>query len=170
MNQGRFRLPGRKLPKKHFTAKDAKVAKERIKPKRIGSGLGCRGKFCCYGVPSPSQAQGRDCTKLSNLHQSIPPLPVLAEMLHYALAVYRSNFWIGLRYEFGGFNLCQLEQFAIAQNICNAQPGHARLLGAKEFAGAAQFKIELGNFKTILSADHGIQTALCFWRNFAASH
>ena len=69
-----------------------------------------------------------------------------------------------------GFALRQLQQLAVADQVGHAQARHACLLGAKEFAGAAQFQIFFRNLKAVAGAHHRVQPLLGFFADPAAGH
>src|SRR5262249_22146446 len=108
--------------------------------------------------------------KLPHLHQAIPSLPMLAKMLQDSLSIFSSNCRIALLDEARSFSFGQLQQLAIAENVGDAQTGHAGLLGAEKLARAAQFEIEFGDSEAVLCAHHLVKAALGSVGNLAAGH
>ena len=69
-----------------------------------------------------------------------------------------------------GFPLGEFKQLAIAEEIGNAEVGKPGLTGAEELPGAAHRKVELSQLKSILGADHGIETLFGEWGNAFAGY
>ena len=68
------------------------------------------------------------------------------------------------------FRACEFKELAVADKIGDAEAGRPCLLGPKEFARAAQLKIEFCDSKPILRAQHCIETLLPLRSDFATGH
>src|SRR5260370_14143405 len=106
----------------------------------------------------------------SRLNQSIPPLPMSAQVMQCAGKLFSSNFRIGSGGHQGGFTLGLLQDIAIAQQVGHTEARHPRLTRTEELARATQLQIEFGDLEAVGGAHHGIEALLAFLRDFPAGH
>ena len=107
------------------------------------------------------QHEGRSST---SFHQAIAALPSILEPSPYTLTFGLSHFAApgpikgGRVGEASRFQLGQLKQLAVADQVGYAEVGQSRLAGAEELARAALRQVQLRQLESVLGADHGVES------------
>ncbi len=105
----------------------------------------------------------------ADLDEAVAALPVGAEVDHGAAFVGERD--VEAIVEKGaGFSLSDLEQVAVAEEVGDAETGHAGLTRAEELARAAELKVHFGDLETVVGFYHLIEPLLAFVADLFPRH